>query len=444
VAKKGNSSTPPPPDPVVTAKAQSDANIATAQEQQRLNMIGTVGPQGSTGYRVDDSQPGGYVQYTNLSPQEQASYDLSKQAENAALGVAGQQIGRVGEALDRRLDLSTLPGMQTGVGAQQMQTAFNMGGPLQYGFDPGQQVQGQVGGDLEAARRNAEQAVYSQATSRLDPRFSRQEQSLDVKLANQGLSENSAAAQNARDAFGRERTDAYNQAAYSSIAAGEQAAQGQFGRQLGQGQFANQAAGQMYQQNMGQAAFNNQTAGQDYGQNLGAAQFGNQARQAQFQQDMSAAQFANQARQQALQEQAYVQNEPLNQFNALMSSSQVGMPQGIQYTPSQVANTDVLGAYALQQQAQQANAARSAQQQSGLMSGLMSLGSAAIMASDVRVKTDLERVGELKPGIGLYSFRYLWGGGRRVGVMAQEVAMVRPEAVTVGAGGMLGVDYGRL
>jgi len=444
VAKKGNSSTPPPPDPAVTARAQSDANIATAQEQQRLNMIGTVGPQGSTGYRADDSQPGGYVQYTNLSPQEQASYDLSKQAENAALGVAGQQIGRVGEALDRRLDLSTLPGMQTGVGAQQMQTAFNMGGPLQYGFDPGQQVQGQVGGDLEAARRNAEQAVYSQATSRLDPRFSRQEQSLDVKLANQGLSENSAAAQNARDAFGRERTDAYNQAAYSSIAAGEQAAQGQFGRQLGQGQFANQAAAQMYGQNAGMAQFNNQAAGQDYGQNLGAAQFGNQARQAQFQQDMSAAQFANQARQQALQEQAYVQNEPLNQFNALMSSSQVGMPQGIQYTPSQVANTDVLGAYALQQQAQQANAARSAQQQSGLMSGLMSLGSAAIMASDVRVKTDLERVGELKPGIGLYSFRYLWGGGRRVGVMAQEVAMVRPEAVTVGAGGMLGVDYGRL
>lgn len=444
MAKKGNSSTPPPPDPVVTAKAQSDANIATAQEQQRLNMIGTVGPQGSTGYRVDDSQPGGYVQYTNLSPQEQASYDLSKQAENAALGVAGQQIGRVGEALDRRLDLSTLPGMQTGVGAQQMQTAFNMGGPLQYGFDPGQQVQGQVGGDLEAARRNAEQAVYSQATSRLDPRFSRQEESLDVKLANQGLSENSAAAQNARDAFGRERTDAYNQAAYSSIAAGENAAQAQFGRQLGQGQFANQAAGQMYQQNMGQAAFNNSAAGQDFGQNLGAAQFGNQARQAQFQQDLSAAQFANQARQQALQEQSFVQNEPLNQFNALMSSSQVGMPQGVQYTPSQVAGTDVLGAYALQQQALQANANRGAQQQSGLMSGLMSLGSAAIMASDARVKTDVERVGELKPGIGLYSFRYAWGGGRRVGVMAQEVAMVRPEAVTVGAGGMLGVDYAKL
>lgn len=444
MAKKGNSSTPPPPDPTVTAKAQSDANIATAQEQQRLNMIGTAGPQGTTGYRVDDTQPGGYTQYTNLSPEEQRSYDLSKAAENAALGVAGQQIGRAGDALGKPLDLSTLPQMQTGVAGQQMQTAFNMGGPLQYSFDPGQQVQGQVGGDLETARRNAEQAVYSQATSRLDPRFSRQEESLDVKLANQGLSENSAAAQNARDAFGRERTDAYNQAAYSSIAAGEQAAQGQFGRQLGQGQFANQAAAQMYGQNAGMAQFNNQAAGQDYGQNLGAAQFGNQARQAQFQQDMSAAQFANQARQQALQEQAYVQNEPLNQFNALMSSSQVGMPQGIQYTPSQIANTDVLGAYALQQQAQQANAARSAQQQSGLMGGLFQLGSAAMLASDARVKTDVERVGELKPGIGLYSFRYAWGGGRRVGVMAQEVAMVRPEAVTVGAGGMLGVDYGRL
>lgn len=457
MAKKGNSSTPPPPDPTVTARAQSDANIATAQEQQRLNMIGTVGPQGSTGYRVDDTQPGGYTQYTNLSPQEQASYDLSKQAENAALGVAGQQIGRVGDALGQPLNTAGLPELQGGVDLSGLnpgggvQSSFNMGRALQYGFDPGQQVQGQVGGDLEAARRNAEQAVYSQATSRLDPRFSRQEESLDVKLANQGLSENSAAAQNARDAFGRERTDAYNQAAYSSIAAGEQAAQGQFGRQLGQGQFANQAAGQMYQQNMGQAAFSNQTAGQDYGQNLGAAQFNNQAQAQTYQQQlaqaqaqMQAAQLQNTARQQGLQERAYLQNEPLNQFNALMSSSQVGMPQGVQYTPSQIANTDVLGAYALQQQAQQANAARSAQQQSGLMSGLMSLGSAAIMASDARVKTDVERVGELRPGIGLYSFRYAWGGGRRVGVMAQEVAMVRPEAVTVGAGGMLGVDYGRL
>ena len=439
----GKPKTVAPPDPVATAQAQSQANLQTAQEQQRLNMIGTVGPQGTTGYRADDSQPGGFVQYTNLSPQEQQSYDLTKLAENAALGVAGQQIGRVGEALGRPLDLSTLPGMQTSVGGQSMQTAFNMGGPLQYGFDPGQQVQGQVGGNLDQARQQAIDAVYGQATSRLDPQFQQREEALRVQLSNQGLAPGSVAWEREMSQLGRDRSDAYNQATYGSIGAGEQAAQNLFGRQLGQGQFANQAAGQMYQQNMGQAAFNNQTAGQDFGQNLGAAEFGNQARQAQFQQDMTAAQFANQARQQALQEQAYVQNQPLNQFSALMGLSQVGLPQGVQYTPSQVGQTDVLGAYALNQQAQQANAARTASAQQGLMGGLFQLGSAA-MLSDVRLKRDVQKVGERPDGLGVYLFRYLWSPIWYVGALAQEVLRVKPEAVVTTPEGWLAVRYGWL
>lgn len=433
-----------PPDPVATANAQAQANMQTAEQQQKLNMIGTVGPQGTTGYRPDPTQPGGFTQYTNLSPQEQQTYDLTKAAENAALGVAGQQIGRVGDALGNTLDLSKLPGMQTSVPGQQMQTSFGMGGPLQYGFDPGQAVQGQVGGDLNTARQQAIDAAYGQATSRLDPQFAQREESLRVQLANQGLAPGSVAWEREMSQLGRDRSDAYTQATYGSIGAGEQMAQALFARQLGQGQFANQAAGQMYQQNMGQAAFNNQTAGQDYSQNLGAAQFGNQARQAQFQQDIQAAQFANQARQQALQEQAYVQNQPLNQFSALMGLSQVGMPTGVQYTPTQVAPTDVLGAYALNQQAQQANANRAASSQSGLMGGLFQLGSAAILASDVRLKTDIKRVGTLDNGVPVYSYRYKAGGPPMIGVMAQDLAGVRPDLVHDIGGGMLGVNYGGL
>lgn len=379
-----------PPDPVVTANAQAQANMQTAEQQQKLNMIGTVGPQGTTGYRPDPTQPGGFTQYTNLSPQEQQTYDLTKAAENAALGVAGQQIGRVGDALGRPLDLSTLPGMQSSVGGQQMQTTFGMGGPLQYGFDPGQAVQGQVGGDLNAARQQAIDAAYGQATSRLDPQFAQREESLRVQLANQGLAPGSVAWEREMSQLGRDRSDAYNQATYGSIGAGEQMAQALFARQLGQGQ------------------------------------------------------FANQARQQALQEQAYVQNQPLNQFSALMGLSQVGMPTGVQYTPTQVAPTDVLGAYALNQQAQQANANRAASSQSGLMGGLFQLGSAAILASDVRLKTDIKRVGALDNGVPVYSYRYKAGGPPMIGVMAQDLAGVRPDLVHDIGGGMLGVNYGGL
>lgn len=430
MSKKGSSA--PVPDPVAISNAQSAANIASAQEQQRLNMVGTSGPSGTTGYRADPSQPGGYTQYTNLSPQEQATYDQSKSAENAALGVANQQIGRVNTALANPLDLSNLPQVQNGG----VQTSFNTGGPLQYGFNPGQAVQGQVGGDLEAARSQAQNAAYANATSRLDPQFARQGEQLDTKLANQGFGMNSTATGNARDQYARDKNDAYSLAQNNAVTQGNTAANDLFSQQLGQGQFANSAAAQQYTQNQGQAAFNNATAGQDFGQNQSAASFANQAAGQQFQQSLA-------ERQNALQEQAYVQNQPINQFNSLMSSSQLGTPTAINYTPSQVANTDVTGAYALQSQAQQAAAQRAASQSSGMMGGLFSLGSAALMASDIRLKTGVRKVGKLREGIALYAYRYTWGGPEKIGVIAQEVAKVRPQAVR-DVGGFLAVDYGEL
>jgi hypothetical protein len=47
-------------------------------------------------------------------------------------------------------------------------------------------------------------------------------------------------------------------------------------------------------------------------------------------------------------------------------------------------------------------------------------------------------------GLPLYAFRYIWGGPVRVGVMAQDVLKVRPEAVIKGADGFLRVNYGAL
>lgn len=426
------------------AQAQSDSNIATAREQQRLNMVNTYGPQGSVVYAADPHAPGGYSQTTNLSPAEQATYDRQKTAENGALDTANAQLQRVNDALATPLSTAGLPELVGSVNGGPIQGSFNMGGPLQYGFNPGQAVQGQVGGDLDQARQQAIDAAYSQATSRLDPQWNQAQQQLDAKLAAQGFSQNSDGTRTAQMDFDRAKNDAYNQANYSAIGAGETAAQNLFARQLSQGQFANQAAGQEYAQNQGQAAFNNQTAGQDYTQNQGAAQFANQAQNQQFNQSLANAQLQNTARQQGLQERAYLQNQPINQFTGLLGLGQVGLPQGISYSPTQVAPTDVIGANALAAQVNQQNAALKSQANSGLMSGLFSLGSSAILASDRRLKTDIRRLGTRRDGLGVYLYRYEAGGPATFGVMAQEVAKVRPDAVLRRSDGVLAVNYAAL
>jgi hypothetical protein len=71
-------------------------------------------------------------------------------------------------------------------------------------------------------------------------------------------------------------------------------------------------------------------------------------------------------------------------------------------------------------------------------------GGCGCQASDIRLKRDITQVGELDSGITLYSYRYLWSDTTYVGVMSQEVAAVKPEAVLRGADGYLRVDYGRL
>jgi len=65
--------------------------------------------------------------------------------------------------------------------------------------------------------------------------------------------------------------------------------------------------------------------------------------------------------------------------------------------------------------------------------------------SDVRLKRDIALVGHLDDGLGLYQYRYLWSDTVYVGVMAQEVALIHPDAVVRGVlDNYLRVDYGRL
>jgi hypothetical protein len=66
------------------------------------------------------------------------------------------------------------------------------------------------------------------------------------------------------------------------------------------------------------------------------------------------------------------------------------------------------------------------------------------VTSDTRLKRDIAQVGELDNGINLYRYRYLWSDTVYVGVMAQEVEAVKPDAVLRDEDGYLRVDYRRL
>ena len=78
----------------------------------------------------------------------------------------------------------------------------------------------------------------------------------------------------------------------------------------------------------------------------------------------------------------------------------------------------------------------------GAASGLgSSLGSAAILASDIRVKENLEKL-DTVDGINIYRFDYINGAKNQVGVIAQEMQEKCPECVI--DGDILKVDYSKL
>jgi hypothetical protein len=64
--------------------------------------------------------------------------------------------------------------------------------------------------------------------------------------------------------------------------------------------------------------------------------------------------------------------------------------------------------------------------------------------SDVNLKHDIVPVGHLANGLGLYRFSYTDSDKVYVGVLAQEVARVMPDAVRRAPNGYLQVDYARV
>lgn len=381
------SPTPPAaPDPVATAQAQGQMNRETAVANANLNRINQYTPQGSLVFNQIGTNADGTPKYESrqeYSPEQQKLYEQQMAVSGALSGLASDNISRVAEAQSKPFTYDGMIPLQTGINAGQIQTGYNAGGPIRNSYDAGGQIQQQVGnagnintnyasgGDIQRQVGNAgniqtgygsggdiqrgldfsgasalpgindfgaeaqrvQDAVYQQATSRLDPQWQQQERQLASQLAAKGVSENSEAYRRAMDQMSRQRTDAYNQANFSGIQAGGQEQSRLFGlalagRQQGvgetqaQGAFANTAQAQAEAQAAARAGFANQAQGQQYGQNLQNAQFantaqaqaeaqaaaragfGNEAQQQQFNQNIQGGAFANQAQAQQNQQNA--------------------------------------------------------------------------------------------------------------------------------------------
>lgn len=236
----------------------------------------------------------------------------------------------------------------------------------------------------EDVQRQAIDAAYGQAASRLDPRFGKQREALRTQLLNQGLAEGSQAYRQAMGEFGQQENDAYNQAMYGAIGQGTQAGQAIFGRNLA-------------------------------------------------------------ARQQGLGELLRQRAQPMEDLQALQGLTVMPGFQGAGVAQA----PNLLGAAGMQDQANMQRYQISQQQMAEILGMLGQLASTGIMAaSDERMKENVERLPyEVLPGVPLA--RWDWrpehdGAGPNMGVVAQDLQQVLPEAVHEGEDGYLMVDYGAL
>ncbi|MBT8152754.1 tail fiber domain-containing protein [Epibacterium ulvae] len=368
----GKSKAPAPPDPRVTAGAQTAQNIGTAIAQQSLNNINQVTPYGSLSYEQT-----GTTQYTDPNngqvyniPQYTAEQTLSgsqrrlqrvndtTQLNLAKLG--RQQSNRLGRVLGKSINTRNLPkrgrvgklgtpdleetqssaGLQTGIAnagnvtsgianagnvtsgianAGNVTSGIANAGNVTSGIANAGDITKTYGTDFSQDRQRVEDALLE----RLNPSLERDQEALEARLASQGIRRGSAAFSDAFEDFGRQRNDArlaavlgagQEQSRLAGLEAQraqfENSAQAQnFGQNAQRSAFANEAQAQRFGQNAQRSAFANEAQAQRFGQNAQRSAFANEAQAQRFGQNAQRSAFANEA-----QAQRFGQNAAQAQF----------------------------------------------------------------------------------------------------------------------------------
>lgn len=283
---------PTPPDPYVTAGAQTATNIGTAVANNTMSLVDQVGPTGSLTYNQTGSKewtdPNNgqtydlpeYEAVTSLSPEQQAIFDQNQGAELNLATLANNQSGMLNEYMQQPISADALP---------EGGSAANLTAPEYSG----------VSDNFASDRRRVEDALWERQSRYLD----RDDDRMMTQLANQGIKLGSDAFSDAMVDRGAIRNDAR----LATIGA------------------AGQEQSRLVDQDMRLSAFDNDLADRNFN-----AQQSIEARR-------------DQERGIAREEQFAYRAQPIQEISALLSGSQVALPQFSQSRPATLPTTDVAG-----------------------------------------------------------------------------------------------------
>ena len=431
-------SPPPAPNYAAAATAQGVANRETAITQGHINNPNMRTPYGSSTTTWDMTDPNNPQPTINqtLSPDQQQILDAQNHLSIGMLNTGQDQLGRVSATLGTAYNPNT-PDLTYGVAPVDYQNNVQ-GGPIQSGYDMGPSVQTDLGNSDYGKQMDEVTNAYM---SRINPQFDMQTHNKENELVNQGIQPGTEAYNAAMTPINMARNDATQQA----YLAGSQLQNQFFGQGLQAGQFGNQAQNQINSQNQGAANFYNQAQGTQFGQGAQNAQLYNTANQNIFSNQMQNASMGNQAIGQGIQQYLTQRELPINEINALRSGSQVQNPQFNSWQGSTVAPPPIFQGAQAQGQYQQNAYNQQSANANNFTSGLMNMGASALpylAMSDIRLKSNIVKVGDHPLGIGIYEYDIF--GHRERGVIAQELERVMPEAVFEHPSGYKMVDYGRI
>lgn len=359
----GTQKAPKTPDYVGAATATAEGNKAAALTAGALNRPTQITPTGSqtwslkAGADPNNPQPGDWIATTSYSPEQQKLYEGQTSAQQGLVNTANVGVGG-------------LAGLGVGQGLGNTTPSFT--GDVSKTAD-----------QFSADRQAISDALYANQTKYLGDQFARDDERLRSQLLSRGLTEGSAAYENALRDQQRTQNDAYGTAANNATS---QSAQMQ---KLMQDALLNSAS---TQQNL-------------YLQGLSGA--------------------------------ATEQNQPLNQILALLGGGQVSQPnlQGYgQY--GQYQGADLLSAANARYNSGLASAQYNNQVNS---QNMQDLGMMFAAFSDRRLKSNIRPICALPSGQVLYAYDIF--GQPSAGVMADETPA---EAVLTLPSGYQAVDYSKI
>ncbi len=442
----GKPSAPRPQDPRVTASAQTSSNIGTAIANQAMGNVNQVTPNGSLTYSqtgthtYTDPNSGQvheiptYTATTSLSDGQQAIADQGEQAGLNMATLAADSSGRLQGMLGSQIDSSGLPQAgQVGDVRNPAMARVGNGPALQQQIAGAGDITRSYGTDFGAERSRVENALMS----RMRPQMDQDRARLESRLASQGIRVGSDAYASAMG----DQSRAENDARMSAVLGAGQEQSRLTALEAQRAGFENSAQAQQFGQNAQSAGFGNATAQQGYQNRLTGAGFNNSVDQQGVQNDAMRFGLSNTARQNALQERFALRSNPINEITALMSGSQVQGPNFVNANTGQMAGTNVAGIQQNYDGAMQNRYNTQLNQWNQVVGGIANMG-ANLMMSDKRTKTDIKKVGKTNDGQQIYSYRYKTGGPIQMGLMAQNVEKVKPDAVET-VGGIKMVDYGK-